>query len=148
MLILAGSQHCCVVWRYGSRCRKCRYLQCVSVPDPNLLWPLTRLGETFDQYQRAMASPRVMNLLDTPIAIHTGYSFACGLSPRRVGTTGCHLAYNGRNPVIQNLSLHIPAGKTIAIVGSTGSGKSTLVKPGCTKFKQEPSGSMALICVS
>jgi ATP-binding cassette subfamily B protein len=37
-------------------------------------------------------------------------------------------AYNGRNPVIKNLSLHIPAGKTIAIVGSTGSGKSTLVK--------------------
>jgi len=32
------------------------------------------------------------------------------------------------NPVIQNLSLRIPAGKTIAIVGSTGSGKSTLVK--------------------
>ena len=37
-------------------------------------------------------------------------------------------AYNGRTPVIENLSLRIPAGKTIAIVGSTGSGKSTLVK--------------------
>lgn len=38
-----------------------------------LLWPLTRLGETLDQYQRAMASTtRVMNLLDTPIAIHSG----------------------------------------------------------------------------
>jgi ATP-binding cassette subfamily B protein len=37
-------------------------------------------------------------------------------------------AYNGRTPVIQHLSLDIPAGKTIAIVGSTGSGKSTLVK--------------------
>jgi ATP-binding cassette subfamily B protein len=37
-------------------------------------------------------------------------------------------AYKGRIPVIQHLSLQIPAGKTIAIVGSTGSGKSTLVK--------------------
>jgi ATP-binding cassette subfamily B protein len=38
-----------------------------------LLWPLTRLGNTLDQYQRAMASTnRVMDLLDTPIAIHTG----------------------------------------------------------------------------
>ncbi len=38
-----------------------------------LLWPLTRLGETLDQYQRAMASTnRVMNLLDTPITIHSG----------------------------------------------------------------------------
>jgi ATP-binding cassette subfamily B protein len=95
-----------------------------------LLWPLTRLGETFDQYQRAMASTnRVMNLLDTPIAIHTGHI------PLPVGSVRGELelrdvtfAYNGRIPVIQNLSLHIPAGKTIAIVGSTGSGKSTLVK--------------------
>jgi ATP-binding cassette subfamily B protein len=37
-------------------------------------------------------------------------------------------AYNGRNPAIENLSLHVPAGKTIAIVGATGSGKSTVVK--------------------
>jgi ATP-binding cassette subfamily B protein len=37
-------------------------------------------------------------------------------------------AYHDRDRVIQNLSLHIPAGKTIAIVGSTGSGKSSLVK--------------------
>ncbi|HEY9647114.1 MAG TPA: ATP-binding cassette domain-containing protein, partial [Chroococcidiopsis sp.] len=37
-------------------------------------------------------------------------------------------AYRDRPPVIEHLSLDIPAGKTIAIVGSTGSGKSTLVK--------------------
>jgi ATP-binding cassette, subfamily B, bacterial len=38
-----------------------------------LLWPLTRLGETLDQYQRAMASTnRVMALLDTPFEIHPG----------------------------------------------------------------------------
>ncbi|WP_390883407.1 ABC transporter ATP-binding protein [Kovacikia minuta] len=40
----------------------------------SLLWPLTRLGETFDLYQRAMASTnRVMNLLETPIEIHSGH---------------------------------------------------------------------------
>jgi len=93
-----------------------------------LLWPLTRLGETFDQYQRAMASTtRVMNLLDTPIAIRTGNISL----PQVLGELefeNVNFAYNGRNPVIENLSLHIPAGKTIAIVGSTGSGKSTLVK--------------------
>ncbi|MGQ9871942.1 ABC transporter ATP-binding protein [Leptodesmis sp.] len=37
-------------------------------------------------------------------------------------------AYRDRPPIIKHLSLHIPAGKTTAIVGSTGSGKSTLVK--------------------
>ncbi len=93
-----------------------------------LLWPLTRLGETFDQYQRAMASTtRVMNLLDTPIAIHTGNISLLSVKGE-LEFADVSFAYNGRNPVIENLSLHIPAGKTIAIVGSTGSGKSTLVK--------------------
>jgi len=95
-----------------------------------LLWPLTRLGETFDQYQRAMASTnRVMNLLDTPIDIHTGdVPLPVGSVRGELELRDVTFAYNGRSPVIQNLSLYIPAGKTIAIVGSTGSGKSTLVK--------------------
>ncbi len=95
-----------------------------------MLWPLTRLGDTFDQYQRAMASTnRVMNLLDTPIAIHPG-NIALPVEEVRgeVEFKNVTFAYQDRLPVIKNLSLHIPAGKTIAVVGSTGSGKSTLVK--------------------
>ena len=95
-----------------------------------LLWPLTRLGQTFDLYQRAMASiTRVMDLLDTTIAIHSGER-ALPLSriQGEVSLNNITFAYNQREPVIKNLSLHIPAGKTIAIVGATGSGKSTLVK--------------------
>ena len=95
-----------------------------------LLWPLTRLGETLDQYQRAMASTtRVMNLLDTPIEIHSGDTPLPVEQVRgEVVLKEVTFAYHDRAPVIQNLSLHIGAGKTIAIVGSTGSGKSTLVK--------------------
>lgn len=95
----------------------------------SLLWPLTRLGETFDLYQRAMASTnRVLDLLDTPIAIHSGH-----LAPVQPIQGDIHLqnvtfAYRDRAPVVANLSLHMPAGKTTAIVGATGSGKSTLVK--------------------
>ncbi len=95
-----------------------------------LLWPLTRLGQTFDLYQRAMASiTRVMDLLDTPIAIHSG-DIALPLSTIKgeVSINNITFAYNQRQPVIENLSLEIPAGQTIAIVGATGSGKSTLVK--------------------
>ncbi|MBU7582211.1 MAG: ABC transporter ATP-binding protein [Nostoc sp. TH1S01] len=95
-----------------------------------LLWPLTRLGDTFDQYQRAMASTnRVMNLLDTPITIHPG-NVALPVEKVRgeVQFKNVTFAYKDRLSVITNLSLQIPAGKTIAIVGSTGSGKSTLVK--------------------
>ena len=95
-----------------------------------LLWPLTRLGQTLDLYQRSMASTnRVINLLDTPITIHTGNK------PLYIESVKAELelqnvtfAYQENFPVIQNIYLKIPAGKTIGIVGSTGSGKSTIGK--------------------
>ncbi len=95
-----------------------------------LLWPLTRLGQTLDLYQRAMASTtRVMNLLDTPITMHSGeISLPVTQVRGELALKNITFSYQGRHPVIENLSLHIPAGKTIAIVGATGSGKSTLVK--------------------
>jgi ATP-binding cassette, subfamily B, bacterial len=95
-----------------------------------LLWPLTRLGQTLDQYQRAMASTnRVMNLLDTPIAIHSGHiSLPASQVRGEVELQDVTFAYKERFPVVKNLSLYVPAGKTIAIVGATGSGKSTVVK--------------------
>jgi ATP-binding cassette subfamily B protein len=95
-----------------------------------LLWPLTNLGNTLDQYQRAMASTnRVMNLLDTPIAIRPGtMPLPIATVKGEVQFEQITFAYGDYHPVIEQLSLDIPAGKTIAIVGSTGSGKSTLVK--------------------
>lgn len=95
-----------------------------------LLWPLTNLGQTLDQYQRAMASTnRVMNLLDTPIAIRTGTTPLPTPTVRgEVQIEQITFAYTNQYPVVEHLSLTIPAGQTIAIVGSTGSGKSTLVK--------------------
>ncbi|EDX76924.1 ABC transporter, ATP-binding protein [Coleofasciculus chthonoplastes PCC 7420] len=95
-----------------------------------LLWPLTRLGQTLDLYQRAMASTsRVMNLLDTPITMHSGeISLPVSQVKGELALKNITFSYQGRHPVIENLSLLMPAGKTIAIVGATGSGKSTLVK--------------------
>lgn len=95
-----------------------------------LLWPLTRLGQTLDEYQRAAASTRrVMRLLDTPIAIHPGSQTLPLNSVRgEIELKDVTFAYRERQPVIDRLSLHIPAGQTIAIVGATGSGKSTIVK--------------------
>jgi len=95
-----------------------------------LLWPLTRLGETLDLYQRAMASTnRVMNLLDTPIEAHPGRR---ALAPEQVRGEvefqDVTFAYRGRAPVLRGFSLRVPEGNTVAVVGPTGSGKSTLVK--------------------
>ncbi|MGF1570671.1 MAG: ABC transporter ATP-binding protein [Nodosilinea sp.] len=95
-----------------------------------LLWPFTDLSELMDEYQRAMASVRrVMGLLDTPIAIlHGGQSLPLKTVQGEVQFDGITFAYNGRNTVLKQLSLSIPAGATVGIVGVTGSGKSTIVK--------------------
>ncbi|MEH1925513.1 ABC transporter ATP-binding protein [Nostoc sp.] len=95
-----------------------------------LLWPFVELGGIFDNYQRSMASTkRIMNLLDTPINIATGDEILLVDRVRGdIEFKKVAFAYQDRDPVIKKLSLHVPAGKTIAIVGSTGSGKSTLVK--------------------
>jgi ATP-binding cassette subfamily B protein len=95
-----------------------------------LLWPLTTLGRTLDDYQRAMASTnRVLDLLDTPIAIPSGDQAL----PRHqvlgaIRFQAVDFAYDGREPLLQGFDLEIPAGSTIGIVGATGSGKSTIVK--------------------
>ena len=95
-----------------------------------LLWPLTRLGDTMDRYQRAMASTnRVMNLLDTPIAIRTGdIRLPISSIKGELKFKNVTFYYNQRKPILQYFSLTLAAGKTTAIVGATGSGKSTLVK--------------------
>jgi ATP-binding cassette, subfamily B, bacterial len=95
-----------------------------------LLWPFTDLSELMDEYQRAMASVRrVMGLLDTPIAIpHGDRSLSSNTVRGEVQFDDITFAYQGRNSILKQLSLSVPAGATIGIVGATGSGKSTLVK--------------------
>ncbi|MES1026677.1 ABC transporter ATP-binding protein [Gloeocapsa sp. BRSZ] len=96
----------------------------------DLLWPFTELSEIMDNYQRAMASIRhVMGLLSTSIAIPSGdRSLPLKTVRGEVQFNDIIFAYNSRNDVLKNLSLHVPAGAIVGIVGATGSGKSTLVK--------------------
>ena len=95
-----------------------------------LLWPLTTLGRTLDDYQRAMASAnRVLDLLDTPVALAGGTTpLPLGMVEGEIRFEDVSFAYGGREPLLEHFDLTIPAGSTIGIVGSTGSGKSTLVK--------------------
>ncbi len=95
-----------------------------------LLWPLTTLGHILDDYQRSMASTnRVLDLIDTPIKIKTG---KVKLDPRKlqgnINFKDIDFSYEDRPPILENFNLSIKAGKKIGIVGTTGSGKSTLVK--------------------
>ncbi len=97
-----------------------------------LLWPLTGLAEVADMYQRSMAAiERAMGLLDTPISIaYEGKHFAKVSVTGEIRFENLEFSYAtaGEAPTLHNISLTIPAGQTVAFVGSTGSGKSTLVK--------------------
>ncbi len=95
-----------------------------------LLWPLTRLGETFDLYQRAMASTeRILDLLDTPIRILDGERrFPLDAIRGNIRFEQVDFAYGNGVPVLNDLSLSVEAGHTVAIVGPTGAGKSTVIR--------------------
>ena len=94
-----------------------------------LLWPLTRLGETFDLYQRGMASTRrILDLLDVEPAIVDGPDTLPSPVAGRVRFEDVHFSYASGGPVLQGLHVDVPAGETHAIVGATGAGKSTIVK--------------------
>ena len=96
-----------------------------------LLWPLTRLGETFDLYQRAMASStRVLDVLESPMEIEDGEIAPVEdeISKANLILENVNFGYPEREKIFSNLNLTIEAGKTIGVVGSTGSGKTTLVR--------------------
>lgn len=94
-----------------------------------LLWPMTRLAEVADMYQRSMAATqRALGLLATPIRIaYEGQHFPVEQARAALRFEGVGFAY-AEQPTLQDITLDIPAGQTVAFVGSTGSGKSTLLK--------------------
>lgn len=110
-----------------------------------LLWPLTRLGETFDLYQRAMASStRVLDVLGSPIDIAQG-----DFHPPRDDVEGSDLVlqditfgYPGRERIFDAFNLSFKAGQTTGVVGSTGAGKTTLVRL-LLRFAEPQSGTIS-----
>ena len=93
-----------------------------------LLWPLTELGLIFDSFQKAMASfRRIMNLRDTNPTINDGETELLELKDK-IRFENLNFEYVKDFPVLKNINIEIEKGKTTAIVGSTGSGKSTLIK--------------------
>ncbi len=106
-----------------------------------LLWPLTRIAETVDLYERAMASSRrILDLIETPVRIRDADG-AKGLDQvrGRIGFEHIDFAYATGERVLHDITLTVEAGSTIAFVGQTGSGKSTLIKL-LLRFYQPDSG--------
>ncbi len=95
-----------------------------------LLWPLTGLAEVIDLFERAMASTRrILDLLAEPVHVRDE-----GGKPLQTPVKGdvtfenVSFHYPASGAGIRDISLNVPAGNTLALVGATGSGKSTLVK--------------------
>jgi len=95
-----------------------------------LLWPLTRLGETFDLYQRAMASTkRVMSLLRKDENLEDGtVPFPSDKVEGEYRFEDVSFKYRTGGQVLNGLNMTIPSGETVGIVGATGAGKSSLIK--------------------
>lgn len=95
-----------------------------------LLWPLTGMAEVINLFERAMASTRrILDLLSEPLHIKDQSTKALQQPVSGAVTfSDVSFHYPASNAGIDQISLTVPAGNTLALVGATGSGKSTLIK--------------------
>ncbi len=109
-----------------------------------LLWPLTRLAEVTDMYNRSTAAiRRALGLLDTEVE-HTLGTEPVGAHARGdVVFDDVRFAYATSGEVLRGVSFVARAGQTTALVGSTGSGKSTVMKL-LLKFHEPTAGAIRL----
>ena len=96
-----------------------------------LNWPMVALGWVINIFQRGSASfQRIVGLLEQPPAIASPPDAVRPAGAARGELEFRHVtfAYPGaREPLLHDVSFHVPAGTTVALVGRTGSGKSTVL---------------------
>jgi ATP-binding cassette subfamily B protein len=93
-----------------------------------LHWPMIALGWVVNIFERGEASMgRIHEILDTVPEIRDQDPGPRSALQGAVAFRGLGFAYDDGTPVLRDIDLEVPAGTTVAIVGPTGSGKSTLV---------------------
>ena len=95
-----------------------------------LLWPLTNLAETVDLYERAMASSRrILDLIEVPVKIRDRPgAIELERVEGRIRFDHVDFSYQGGEPVLRDIDLEIEPAQTVAFVGHTGAGKTSLIK--------------------
>ncbi len=93
-----------------------------------LVMPLRMLGMWIGQAQRAIAAgERIFEILDEPEEVaDRPNAVPLPPGPGQVVFEGVSFGYDASRPVLEAISLDVPAGRTIALIGPTGSGKTTL----------------------
>jgi ATP-binding cassette subfamily B protein len=93
-----------------------------------LVLPLRSIGMWVGQYQRAIASgERIFEVLDhQPDIVQSADAVELPPGPGTVEFRGVEFAYEPGRPVLRSVDLAIPAGSTVALIGPTGCGKTTL----------------------
>ncbi|WP_025869698.1 ABC transporter ATP-binding protein [Methylobacillus glycogenes] len=111
------------------------------------LGPLQELNDLFERYTSgASSAQRIFLMLDTQPEINDpAQPRSPAVTKGEVEFRDVSFAYNPKatQPVLKNLSLHIPAGEVLAIVGPTGHGKSTLVQL-LTRFYEVQQGQVLI----
>ncbi len=110
-----------------------------------MLWPIQQMAQVYASMQQAVASgERIYSLLDTEADI---VDLPESEAPEHVRGDivfdNVSFQYEDGKPVLTDFSLHIPQGETVALVGPTGAGKSTLVNLICRFY--EPTAGQILI---
>ena len=106
-----------------------------------LHWPMIALGWVVNLFERGEASMgRIGEILDAPAEIDDRAAGAAAPLRGEVEFRGLSFAYRD-TPVLRDINLRVPAGSTVAIVGPTGSGKSTLVSL-LPRLHQAPPGTV------
>ena len=95
-----------------------------------LLWPLTRLGDVFDEYERAnVSAKRLIDLLQNkPSIVSPPNASVIKNGSTDIVFQDVNFHYVENIPVLKKVSFSITNGETIGLAGSTGSGKSTVIK--------------------
>lgn len=93
-----------------------------------LFRPIRMLADKFNTLQMGLvAADRVFGVLDNREFIQNTGTWAPDRIRGEVTFDHVSFSYDGEHPVLKDVSFQVAAGKTLAIVGSTGSGKSTIV---------------------
>jgi ATP-binding cassette subfamily B protein len=94
------------------------------------IWPMAQFGSIINMYQRARASSaRLFGLMDTPSRIvEDPDAEALTVEEGEVVYDGVTFGYEAGDPVVEDVSFAVDGGETLALVGPTGAGKSTVLK--------------------